>query len=249
MILTAIVSRTRALTHDVREIELTLTEPASITFVPGQWVSFEIERESGRPATRAYSIASSANRTNAIELVLNRVVDGPGSGYLFGLREGDATAFRGPLGAFVLRDSPRDLLFVATGTGIAPFRSMLWSLAEASSSRLVTLVWGLRSERDLYYQDELIGLRERLPGFSFVTTLSQPTGAWPGTTGRVTGIVETRVASVGNLEAFLCGNGGMIGTSATSFGGRDSVRFAWSILQHPRGLTRRLAECRQFSVG
>jgi len=129
---------------------------------------------------------------------------------LFGLREGETTAFRGPLGTFVLHDSPRDLLFVATGTGIAPFRSMLRALAEASSSRAVTLVWGLRSERDLYYQDELISLRERLPRFSFITTLSRPTSAWRGTTGRVTGLVETRVETVANLEAFLCGNGGMI---------------------------------------
>jgi NAD(P)H-flavin reductase len=87
---------------------------------------------------------------------------------------------------------------------------MLWSLAEARSSRAITLVWGLRSERDLYYQDELLSLREWLPGFSFITTLSQPTGAWRGTAGRVTGLVEARVASVANLEAFLCGNGGMI---------------------------------------
>ena len=208
---TATVSRTRALTHDVREIELTLADPAAMTFVPGQWVSFEIERQgSPFPATRAYSIASSASRHNAIELVLNRVAGGPGSGYLFGLREGDTTAFLGPLGSFVLRDSPRDVLFVATGTGIAPFRSMLWSLAETSSSRVITLLWGLRSERDLYYQEELISLRERLPGFSFITTLSQPTGAWRGTTGRVTPLVETHVASVANLEAFLCGNGGMV---------------------------------------
>lgn len=211
MIVAATVSRTRALTHDVREIELTLVDPDSITFEPGQWVSFEIERHEPRlPATRAYSIASSANRNGAIELVLNRVADGAGSGYLFGLREGETTTFRGPLGTFVLRDSPRDVLFVATGTGIAPFRSMLWSLAEARSTRAITLVWGLRSERDLYYQDELLSLRERLPGFSFITTLSQPTGAWRGTAGRVTGLVEARVAGVANLEAFLCGNGGMI---------------------------------------
>ena len=211
VIVAATVSRTRALTHDVREIELTLVDPDSIKFEPGQWVSFEIERQEPRlPATRAYSIASSANRNGAIELVLNRVADGPGSGYLFGLREGETTTFRGPQGTFVLRDSPRDVLFVATGTGIAPFRSMLWSLAEARSSRAITLVWGLRSERDLYYQDELLSLREWLPGFSFITTLSQPTGAWRGTAGRVTGLVEARVASVANLEAFLCGNGGMI---------------------------------------
>ena len=236
---TATVSRTRALTHDVREIELTLADRASMMFVPGQWVSFEIERtESRLPATRAYSIASSANRTNAIELVLNRVADGAGSGYLFGLREGDATAFRGPMGTFVLRDSPRDLLFVATGTGIAPFRSMLWSLAEASSSRAITLVWGLRSERDVYYQDELISLRERLPRFSFITTLSQPTGGWRGTAGRVTGLVEARVASVANLEAFVCGSGGMIRDvrDVLRRKGLCPIRVE-QVLQYPQSLT------------
>lgn len=208
---TAEVSRTRALTHDVREIELTLNDPAGIDFTPGQFVSFEVpRRESPLPATRPYSIASSPNRRDAIELVLNRVTGGPGSEYLFGLQPGDRTSFKGPAGTFVLRDSPRDLLFVATGTGIAPIRSMLRSLAEASSPSVVTLFWGLRSQRDLYYQDELNCLRERLPRFSFVTTLSQPTNPWHGPTGYVTARVESHVTNVSNLEVFLCGNGGMI---------------------------------------
>lgn len=207
----AAVSRVRALTDDVREIELSLVDPPRIVFAPGQFVSFEIERQNPpRPATRAYSIASSAYRRGTIDLVLNRVPGGPGSEYLFGLQEGDRTSFTGPVGSFVLGDGSRDLLFVATGTGIAPIRSMLWSLADMSSTRSMTLFWGLRSERDLYYQDELNCLRERLPGFSFVTTLSQPTTGWPGTTGYVTRLVESRVASVENLEAFLCGNGQMI---------------------------------------
>ena len=216
---TATVSRTRALTHDVREIELTLTDPSRIVFAPGQFVSFELERPGSRfPATRPYSIASTPSRDQAIDLVLNRVPGGTGSEYLCGLQEGDRTAFKGPAGTFVLRDNTRDLLFVATGTGIAPFRSMLWSLAEHASPRTVTLVWGLRSERDLYYQDELLRLRERLPGFTFVTTLSRPTNDWRGAVGWVTPLVDAHVTSVANLEVFLCGNGGMIRDV------RDSIR-------------------------
>lgn len=208
---TATVSRTTTLTHDVREIELTLLEPSRIAFGPGQFVSFEIVRPDLRfPATRPYSIASTPNRGDTIDLVLNRVPGGPGSEYLCGLEVGDRTSFKGPAGTFVLRDSPRDLLFVATGTGIAPFRSMLWSLADARSERGITLLWGLRSERDLYYQDELIALGKRLPHFTFITTLSQPTGDWRGAIGRVTPLVEASVTSVANLEVFLCGNGGMI---------------------------------------
>jgi len=207
----ATVSRTRTLTHDVRELELTLVDPLRIDFAPGQFVSFEIDRPAHRtPATRAYSIASGAHRQGVIDLVLNHVPGGPGSEYLFGLQEGDSTSFNGPVGSFILRDGPRDLLFVATGTGIAPIRSMLWSLAESRSDRSITLFWGLRSERDLYYQDELVQLRERLSGFSFITTLSQPANGWTGTVGRVTPLVESGVTTVTNLEVFLCGNGGMI---------------------------------------
>jgi len=205
------VSRIRTLTHDVREIELTLRDPGEIHFAPGQFVSFEIERAGFRvPATRPYSIASSPSGRHAVQLVLNHVPGGPGSEYLFGLREGDVTTFRGPVGSFTLRDGQRDLLFVATGTGIAPIRSMLWSLADASSLRVVTLYWGLRSERDLYYQDELARLGERMPHFSFVTTLSRPVGAWHGAVGRVSPLVESQIPGVSNLEAFLCGNAAMI---------------------------------------
>jgi NAD(P)H-flavin reductase len=208
---TARVSRIHTLTHDVREIELTLEEPGEIHFAPGQFVSFEIERPGFPfPATRPYSIASSPTRRDVIELVLNRVPGGPGSEYLFGLREGDMTTFRGPVGTFTLRDNHRDLLFVATGTGIAPFRSMLWSLADTSSLRPITLYWGLRSERDLYYQDELANLGRRLPHFSFATTLSRPSGAWQGAVGRVSPLIENQISDVSNLDVFLCGNAAMI---------------------------------------
>jgi NAD(P)H-flavin reductase len=210
-IFSAHVSRIRTLTHDVREIELTLRDPGEIHFEPGQFVSFEIERAGfAVPATRPYSIASSARSRHVIELVLNYVPGGPGSEYLFGLREGDRTTFKGPVGAFTLRNNERDLLFVATGTGIAPIRSMLLSLADTSSSRAATLFWGLRSERDLYYQDELARLRERLPHFSFVTTLSRPVGAWEGAVGWVSPLVDAHTTSVANLDVFLCGNAAMI---------------------------------------
>jgi NAD(P)H-flavin reductase len=138
------------------------------------------------------------------------VPGGPGSEYLFALREGDVTTFKGPVGSFMLRDGTRDLLFVATGTGIAPFRAMLSSLAAAGSSRAVTLLWGLRGERDLYYQDELEDLRFRLPHFAFTTTLSRPVGDWRGAVGRVSPLVEALVTNVANLDVFLCGNAAMI---------------------------------------
>jgi NAD(P)H-flavin reductase len=204
--------RIRRLTHDVREIRFALDEPATIEFKPGQFLSFEVlNPKTNRVVTRPYSIASPPSESHAVTLVLNLIEGGPGSTYLFSLREGDPVEFKGPAGTFYLRDEPdRDLLFVATGTGIAPFRSMLYHLRDRHFPRAVTLFWGLRSQRDLYYQDELEELATQLAHFTPVITLSQPEPGWSGEVGRVTRLVEERIRSVANLAVYLCGNSGML---------------------------------------
>lgn len=208
----ATVSGIRNLTHDVRELELALREPQEIQFKAGQFVSFEIPKEGlPFPVTRPYSIASPPSTRDRVRLLFNLVAGGPGSTYLYGLKEGEQVAFKGPAGSFFLRDEPtKHLLFVATGTGIAPFRSMLLSLLERNTGQPLTLYWGLRYERDLYYQDELAEWAARYPAFTFITTLSQPGPAWRGAQGRVTTLVRERVTSVANLALYLCGNGAMI---------------------------------------
>lgn len=209
---TAEVNRIQDLTHDVRAIELRLLEPDSMAFKAGQFVSFEVPKEGQpRPVTRPYSIASSPGQQDRLLLILNLVKDGPGSNYLFSLREESRTEFKGPAGAFYLRDdATKDLLFVATGTGIAPIRSMILARLEHASPRSVTLFWGLRSQRDLYLQEELQALVKAHPTFSYVTTLSRPDPGWEGAVGRVTAVVERRVSSVANLAVYLCGGSGMI---------------------------------------
>ncbi|MDR4475324.1 MAG: FAD-binding oxidoreductase [Nitrospira sp.] len=206
------VGRIQGLTHDVRAIELRLLEPTSISFKAGQFVSFEVPKEGQpRPVTRPYSIASPPEQQDRILLVLNLVQGGPGSSYLFGLREGDRTSFKGPAGAFYLRDDEtKDLLFVATGTGIAPIWSMILAQLQRQPDRPVTLFWGLRSQRDLYWQDELEALAAAHPHLTVVTTLSRPEPGWQGASGRVTALVEERISSVSNLAVYLCGGSGMI---------------------------------------
>jgi CDP-4-dehydro-6-deoxyglucose reductase, E3 len=206
------VSRIKDLTHDVRELELTLTEPKEIQFKAGQFISFEVPKEGlPYPLARPYSIASAPSSSHRVTLLFNLVSGGPGSTYLYGLREGDSVSFKGPAGTFYLREEVgRHLLFIATGTGIAPLRSMLLTLCERHTGQPLTLFWGLRYERDLYYQDELAAWASRYPNVSFVTILSKPGPDWRGLTGRVTSLVEARVPSVQNLSVYLCGNGEMI---------------------------------------
>lgn len=209
---TASVTHITDLTHDVREIELSLLNPPEIGFKPGQFISFEVPKK-GFPlaAMRPYSIVSPPSQRDRLTLVLNLVPGGPGSTYLFSLREGDQTNFKGPAGSFYLKDdATRDLLFVATGTGIAPIRSMIAAQLERGTPQAVTLFCGLRSQRDLYYQKEFRALAHQFTQFSFITTLSQPEEGWTGATGRVTSLVKNQVSSVKNLAVYLCGNSGMI---------------------------------------
>jgi len=206
------VSRIKDLTHDVRELELSLIDPQSIEFKAGQWISLDVWHPRMRQhVQRQYSIASPPSQAQQITLLFNRVPDGPGSSYLFSLHEGDPLKFQGPNGSFFLQENPgRDLVFVATGTGIAPFRSMLDTFLEQPEAGTLTLYWGLRSQRDLYFQSALETLTQWHPHFSFVTTLSRPENSWNGSIGRVTKLVENQISSVSNVTFFLCGNGGMI---------------------------------------
>jgi NAD(P)H-flavin reductase len=212
------VSRIRDLTQDVRELELILWKPNNISFKAGQFISFDLPKEGHPyPVTRPYSIASPPSTSDRVLLLFNLVQGGPGSTYLFGLREGDPVSFKGPAGSFTLReDATKRILFVATGTGIAPFRSMIPSQLERNSSQSLTLFWGVRSERDLYFQDEFQDLADQYPHFSFVTTLSQAGPEWTGARGRVSQLAQERVTSVRDLAVYLCGNGSMI-QDMTSF--------------------------------
>ena len=202
------------LTHDVRVIRLELVQPREIHFQAGQFVSFEVPKPGlPFPVTRPYSIASPPSNRDVIDLLLNLVPGGPGSTFLFSLQSGDPVTFRGPTGTFVLRDYPdRRLLFVATGTGIAPIRSMLH--ARLPSPTPVALVWGLRHEHDIYYQDELARLAEKFPEFSYTITLSQPSSSWGGAVGRVQSHLEPHIAGVDDLAVYVCGSKAMI-TSVT----------------------------------
>ena len=214
---TAQVESIKNLTHDVRQLDLRLIEPKTITFKPGQFISFEMPHpRTGHIVTRPYSIASQPSRSDVITLLFNLVSGGPGSTYLFALKEGDKTQFKGPAGHFSLRDdSGRELLFVATGTGIAPIRSMLLANAERPDPKPSTLLWGLRSQRDLYYQEELAESTRRTPTLTAVTTLSRPEPGWSGESGRVLRLIEERIASVKNLAVYLCGNSAMIADATT----------------------------------
>ena len=208
---TAIIDQIRDLTPQVRELTLRLVDPLELVFAPGQSICLEMSSaRTPQPVQRYYSLASPPSQPSRLVLLLSVADQGPGSSYMFKRKEGEEIQFLGPKGSFCLReDVNRDILFVATGTGIAPFRSMLHDLFERHLTNTVTLFWGLRSEDDVYYQDELEALAQQHPNFSFVMTLSRSERNWNEAKGRVTQLVE-KIQTVNNLAVYICGNKRMV---------------------------------------
>ena len=209
------VETLRDLTGEIREVRLRLVEPETISFKAGQYVQFQVPEYEECPESvyRAYSIASSASDPTGLALVVTKVPGGLATTYIHEiLKEGDEVRFNGPYGEFYLRESDREIFMVATGSGLAPILSILHQIAESKSPRKVTLVFGARHRKDLFYVDELEVLRAQIPNCEVILTLSRPQeeDRWEGETGRVTHVIERIVENGENKEAYLCGNPAMV---------------------------------------
>ena len=206
----------RDLTPTVREVTFSLVDPPELPFRAGQSLTLLIPpAQKGVPLVRHYSLASPPSKRGTFSLLWNAVDHGQTSHFLSHTRLGDEVHFMGPNGSFCLQEKhPGDILFVATGTGIAPFRSMLHTLLERPLDQKVTLFWGLRREQDVYYQDELNRFTQHHPGFSFQMTLTRAGREWKGSHGRVTQLVE-QVSNVHNLTVYLCGHHRMVNEVTT----------------------------------
>jgi len=174
-----------------------------LEFVPGQFVSLS-DSVASRDITRAYSIASAPGNSNRFELCLNRVDDGAFTPHLFDLSAGDVVNMQPPLGTFTLRQPLRDSLLVATGTGIAPFRSMLRAVL-TTDSPVFTLLFGVRYESHLLYRNEFEQMTRQFPQFRFWPTLTQPGPDWGGRRGRVQAHLGEGIGERRDIDIYLCG--------------------------------------------
>ncbi len=185
-----------------KTLELTLTKPDCLDFRPGQRV-----RIISRGIERDYTPVSSPEQTRLI-LLIRIFEEGELTPRLAAVREGESLHVTGPHGYFTFRESPRPAVFVATGTGIAPFVSM----ARAGVSGFI-LFQGAAAAEELYYRTEMEEAAERCypcvsSGGSRNGVHSRP----PGDSilaGRVTDHIEGTLPP-GSYDFYLCGNGKMI---------------------------------------
>ena len=205
------VQEIRHLTPNIREMTLEMIEPSSLSFQPGQSIAVTVpDRNSNSPLVRYFSLASSPRSSRYLVLLLNSQDRGKGSTFLLEKEKGAEVQISGPYGTFMLQHEPhRELLFVGTGTGVAPLWSMMATLLEDSCSQPIKLFWGLRSEVDSYYLKELEAWNTQHKNFSYVLTLSQPSSTWEGKRGRVTDLLQ-ELSKVDHVAAYVCGNRAMV---------------------------------------
>lgn len=207
----AVVTEITDLTHDIKFLKLKLISPDNMEFKPGQYAQIKVP---GVDVYRAYSIASKPSDGDIIEFIIRLVPKGIATTYVHKVLEvGDDIILTGPYGDFFLQeDSNKDIICIAGGSGMAPFKSILYYMQEYNIDRKVLYFFGARTKSDLYYTDEMYQLQESFPNLTYIPALSEPhpEDEWTGEIGLITEIVDKYCDSLEDSEAYLCGSPGMI---------------------------------------
>jgi ferredoxin-NADP reductase len=209
-----IVNRIEQETYNTRRFWIEVPEVESFDFAPGQFVTLDLPiHEKPNKRWRSYSIASWPDDTNVFELLIVILEGGVGTTYLFNeVNVGSELILRGPQGVFTLPDPlDKDFYLICTGTGIAPFRSMIHHIQRHNiQHKNINLIFGTREQKDLLYTGELKQLEMEVENFYFFPTLSRE--KWDGCCGYVHAVYENLVREKMNGVAepppanfYLCG--------------------------------------------
>lgn len=162
------VLSTISLTPQVRQLVLLPTEQP-ISFEPGQWVSLKLPVGPKPPLNRAYSMAAPRTNSGELTLVLDQVMGGLGSSYLWQIKPGEEVMLSGPYGNFLLpTQTDRDVLLIARYTGLVPIRCMLKQLYAQQYREPVLLIAVAPSEEELLFHQELLTLAVTHRGFRYL---------------------------------------------------------------------------------
>lgn len=212
-----------------------LTQGAPLTFVPGQYLILFVPQGQTQ-ARRLFSISTPPSEGNEFELLVKLIPGGAASEYLHHLAPTEEVTFQGPAGMFYLRERGKNIIFMATGTGLAPIRSILLATLEKLSSP-VYLFWGLRTSQDAYYLQEFESLKRKNPHFSYTLCFSRDQEFLAVDeslrnycrTGRVPQVIDTMTQG-GELmvdnssDYYLCGGRGAVDTFREYLGGKGVER-------------------------
>ena len=187
-------------------IAFSLEGAGALSFLPGQYVNLLVP---GTDQRRSYSFSSPPGAETQSFLVRD-IAPGMMSTFLRDTAQpGAAIEFIGPSGSFYLREVKRPLLFLAGGTGLAPFLSMLGRLAQSGSSHEVHLAYGVTNDADLVGLDQLDAYAAQVPGFTYSTVVAAPDSTH-ARRGYVMSLIEPAHLNGGEVDIYLCGPPSMV---------------------------------------
>jgi benzoate/toluate 1,2-dioxygenase reductase subunit len=179
------------------DVDVDATAPV---FLPGQYVNIDVP---GSGQHRSYSFSSAPGQSK-ISFLIKKIPGGVMSTWLESAQAGNKVELTGPLGSFYLRAVERSLLFLAGGTGLAPFLSMLEVLARANSQQKVHLIYGVTRDLDLVQVDAIEAYVAKLPNFTYSTVVADADSTHPRK-GWVTQHMPAEAVNDGDVDVYLCG--------------------------------------------
>lgn len=186
-------------------------------YLPGQFITIHFEKD-GKILRRSYSIANVPKQNNLIELAAGFIEGGPGTELLFNLEPGERLQASGPFGRLTLKDepNPKRFIFIATSTGITPYRAMIDELIariEKDSNLEIVILLGIQKRNEILYNDEFTALTKKYPQISFRPCLSKENEAILANhefAGHVQDLFPDLNLNPENDLVYLCGNPTMI---------------------------------------
>jgi len=206
------ISVIEKLTDDVIKVVLRIPPNSNFNFNSGQYVNI-IKGN----ITRSYSIANSSDHKNQLEFFVKNYENGLMSAYFFKeAKINDLLRLEGPIGTFFLRDSSfKNIVFLATGTGVAPIKSIIEGLDksyEQFQNKNFWVIVGARYQDNLFWEPNLKNLN-----IKYIPVISRPNNVWSGEKGYVQDIVLKQQIDLENTQVYACGSNDMINSAKELF--------------------------------
>lgn len=198
--------------QETRHFKLVFEPGTFFEFDAGQFVNLLLPETPARKAIkRAYSIASPPIWKGYLDLCIKLVPNGQGTPWIWTLKEGDKLTVQGPLGRFTApKPLPKRIVYISTGTGIAPFRSTIHTLLDQKADVEIWNIFGNRFAEDLYYKEEFEELAKKHSNFKNVFTVSRPNENWKGEKEYVQFMLKKYIPGAADTSIYICGLTDMI---------------------------------------
>jgi len=211
------VQKLEKVADDVMIVQLKLPANERLQFLAGQYIDFLLKGGE----RRSFSMANAPHADEFLELHIRHVPGGSFTDHVFGkMKERDILRMEGPLGSFFLReDSAKPIVFVASGTGFAPIKSILESAFKRGVTRPMVLYWGCRRPKDLYLHHLPQRWAQEHANFRYVPVVSEGLAedAWTGRTGFVHRAVLEDFPDLSTHQVYACGVPVMVDSAKRDF--------------------------------